>query len=605
MKSSPRLLALLGFFLALLGAAAPAAAQGQFDRPKYASIVVDANSGEVLYALRADDPRYPASITKVMTLYLTFEALATGRLSLTDRVPFSAHAAAQMPSKIGVPAGGDLSVDEAIQAAAVMSANDAATALAEKLGSGSEARFAALMTLRAQELGMKRTRFLNANGLPDAARRVDVNVSTARDIAVLSRAVMRDYPQYYRYFNQRSFTWRGRTTLNHNRLLLSMAGMDGLKTGYTNAAGFNLAASAVRDGRRLITVVLGGSSTAARNENVETLLTAGFQVLDRRSRGDRLTLASMLSAPDDASGLLVRPAYEMGSGEQDGLKVVLGQPVPNPPAPPLPVPAPVRLARADLPPPVARFAPPPARVAPSREAQACDTVTVRRHGRRVKERRCEPAASAGTQVAAVAAPDCRRLSGRRLQACRAEARDVRAAAVQVAAAAPDCRRLSGRKLKSCRAEAREVRAAVVEVAKAEAGADCNGLKGRKLTRCKREEKAEAKVAVTELRDCAKAGGRKARASCRADVATAAPAAKADAAGGGYQVQVGAFGSKAEAERALARIGKAHAVLFDSAAEHVEGAGKAYRARFAGLSKTEAQAACKRLASKGERCMVVR
>lgn len=452
---------------------------------------------------------------------------------------------------------------------------------------------------------MKHTRFVNPHGLPDARQ-----ISTARDFAILSRAVMRDYPQYYAYFSQKAFDWRGQHILNHNRLLLRMEGMDGLKTGFTNAAGFNLAASAVRDGRRLITVVMGGSSTAARDENVENLLTAGFDVLDKRSKGERITLASALNEPEDFGGALVRPGYEYGSGEQEGLKVVVaGQPVPNPPesyapSPPLPVPAPIKLARADLPPPAVRLAAPPTRAAaPVKVAQDCETVTVRRHGRRVKERRCEPAAS--TVQVASAAPDCRKLSGRKLRACRAEAKEARTAAVQVASAAPDCRRLKGRKLNACKAEAKEVKAAAVQVAKAETGAECKGLKGRKLAACQREEKAVAKVAVAELRDCAKAKGRKARASCRADVATAEPAAAPKSEGGGWQVQVGAFASKADAQKALARIGKAHAVLFDSAAEHVEGAGKAYRARFAGLSKTEAQAACKRLASKGERCMVVR
>ncbi len=570
MKSSPRLLALLGLFLGFLGGAAPAAAQGQFDRPKYASIVVDANSGEVLYALRADQSRYPASLTKIMTLYLTFEALATGRLSPTDRLTVSDKAAAQAPSKLGLRPGESLTVHEAIQAVAVKSANDMAMSLAERLG-GSEERFAALMTLRAQELGMKHTRFVNPHGLPDSRQ-----ISTARDFAILSRAVMRDYPQYYGYFSQKAFDWRGQHILNHNRLLLRMSGMDGLKTGFTNAAGFNLAASAVRDGRRLITVVLGGSSTAARDENVESLLTAGFDVLDKRSRGERITLASALNEPDDMSGPILRPPYEMGSGEQAGLKVVVaGQPVPNPPETALPLPAPIKLARADPPPPAVRLSAPPRVMpvaAPAKVAQSCETITVRRHRRRVRERRCEPAASA---------------------------------AVQVASAAPDCRRLSGRKLRACRVEAKEVRSAAVQVARAETGADCKRLKGRKLTQCKREERTAAKVEVAELRDCAKAKGRKARASCRADVATAEPAAKGGASGGGWQVQVGAFGSKAEAERALARIAKAHAAVFDSATDRVEGAGKAYRARFAGLSKTEAQAACKRLSAKGERCLVVR
>lgn len=313
---------------ASLAPGAQARAQSLYAQPKYAAIVVDAASGEVLYARRADQPRYPASITKVMTLYLVFEALATGRLSPNDQVVISPYAARQPPSKSGLRPGQSLTVDEAIRVTALKSANDVAVALAEKVG-GSEARFTALMTLRAQELGMTNSRFVNANGLPDPR-----HVTTARDIAILSRAVMRDYPQYYSYFSQKTYDFRGQRLINHNRLLLRMPGMDGLKTGYTNAAGFTLAASAVRDGRRLITVVLGGSSTAARDENVEELLNAGFDVLNKRKLGQNITIAANMREPDDVAGPIMRPTTEMGSGEQSGLRVVVaeneGAPLPTP-----------------------------------------------------------------------------------------------------------------------------------------------------------------------------------------------------------------------------------------------------------------------------------
>ena len=592
----PRVAALFVAALSCLAATvSPAWAQGQFDKPKYASIVVDANSGEVLYALHADDARYPASITKVMTLYLTFEALATGRLSLDDRVPFSPHAASQGPSKLGVPAGQDISVSEAIQAAAVMSANDAAVALAEKIGAGSEQRFAALMTLRGQELGMKRTRFLNANGLP--AGHQDVNVSTARDIAVLSRAVMRDYPQYYHFFNQHAFTWRGRTTLNHNRLLLRMVGMDGLKTGYTNAAGFNLAASAVRDGRRLITVVLGGSSSAARNENVETLLQAGFDVLDRRSHGQTLTLASLLSEPEDG-GALVRPALEMGSGEQGGLQVVTAD---TPPAPPA---RPMQMARIDAPPPALRFAPAAPmraerRVAAPKVAQVCEDVVVR-HGRhRVREARCRAATAA--QVLA-SAPDCRHLQGRSLRTCREDVKEAHEVAREASAgvSAPDCTHLRGRRLKACRSEARAEPQVAVTAPPAFGCAKVRGRKDRAACRAQEVSDTVQTARVEAVADCAKVHGRKAHAACKAsgsDEARPETAAKAE--GGAYMIQVGAFGSRKDAESHLSKLSG-----LVGGSEKVESAGHAYRARFAGLSKAEARTACARLSAKGERCMVV-
>lgn len=285
-------------------------------QPKYAAVVVDAKTGEVLYAKRADSPRYPASITKVMTLYLAFEALASGRLKLDDPVEMSPRAAAQAPTKLGLRPGETLTVEQAMQALAIKSANDVAVALAEKLG-GSEARFAAMMTLRAQELGMRNTRFVNASGLPDSRQ-----ISTARDIAILSRAVMRDYPQYYKLFSQQSFTFRGVTMRNHNGLLGRMPGVDGLKTGYTNASGFNIAVSAVRDNRRLITVVLGAPSTATRNNNAEDLILTGFDVMSRRDRGEKITVAQNLFEPEPR-GPVVRPTIEQGDNEQDGLKIVL------------------------------------------------------------------------------------------------------------------------------------------------------------------------------------------------------------------------------------------------------------------------------------------
>jgi D-alanyl-D-alanine carboxypeptidase (penicillin-binding protein 5/6) len=310
--------AISGVLIALLSLfwqAGPAAAAGLFGQTRYAAIVVDASNGEVLYAKRADAVRYPASITKIMTLYLTFEALSTGRLKLQDRVTVSAHAASMMPSKTQLRAGDDLSVDEAIKAVAVHSANDIAAALAEKVG-GTETRFAALMTLRAQELGMANSRFVNANGVPDPRQ-----ITTARDIAILSRAVMRDYPQYYSYFGIRSFQLHGQLFTNHNHLLRE-PGYDGFKTGFTNAAGFNLSASAVRDGRRLITVVLGGSSAALRDDNVQTLMNAGFNVLKRRTLGERTTIAANIAEPDD-SGPIQRGSVEQGDGGDTGLKVEL------------------------------------------------------------------------------------------------------------------------------------------------------------------------------------------------------------------------------------------------------------------------------------------
>ncbi|NBB52070.1 serine hydrolase [Rhizobium sp. CRIBSB] len=264
------------------GYAPPVAQSG--DNARYAAIVVDAETGEVLFARHADSRRYPASITKVMTLYLTFEALQAGRIKLDDVLTVSARAASQPPSKLGLGAGQTITLDDAMHATAVRSANDMAVAIAEYVG-GSEARFTAMMTLKAQELGMTQTRYVNANGLPDSRQ-----LTSARDLAILSRAVMRDFPQYYRFFGQHDWVYQGRTYRNTNGLL-GANGYDGLKTGFTNASGYNLAASSVRDGRRLIGIVLGGRTTASRNAHMAGLLDVGFEVERRRAGGERIQVA--------------------------------------------------------------------------------------------------------------------------------------------------------------------------------------------------------------------------------------------------------------------------------------------------------------------------
>ncbi|MGH7028039.1 D-alanyl-D-alanine carboxypeptidase family protein, partial [Brevundimonas sp.] len=264
--------------------APPPVAQSS-DNSRYASIVVDAASGEVLFSRFADARRYPASITKVMTLYLTFEALESGKVKLTDNLTVSPRAASQPPSKLGLAAGQSISLDDAMKATAVRSANDMAVVLAEHIG-GSEAQFTARMTAKARELGMDHTRFTTANGLPDTRQ-----ATTARDLSILSRAVMRDFPQYYRYLGLHDWFYNGRDYRNTNGLLASGRGYDGIKTGFTNASGYNLAASSVRDGKRIITIVMGGRSTRSRNDHVAELMDTGFEVQRKRGQGERIQVA--------------------------------------------------------------------------------------------------------------------------------------------------------------------------------------------------------------------------------------------------------------------------------------------------------------------------
>lgn len=234
--------------------------------PPYASIVVDVNSGRTLQATHADALRHPASITKVMTLYMLFEQVERGRLRLDSELRVSAHAARQKPSKLGLPAGSTISVEDAIKALVTKSANDVAVVVAEAIG-GSEERFGQMMTAKARSIGMSRSVFRNASGLPNPQQ-----VTTARDLVTLGRVIHDRFPRFYHYFGTRNFEFDGYVYRNHNRLLGRIEGVDGIKTGYTRASGFNLLTSARADGRHLITVVLGGRSSRARDAQVAALV---------------------------------------------------------------------------------------------------------------------------------------------------------------------------------------------------------------------------------------------------------------------------------------------------------------------------------------------
>lgn len=239
------------------------------------SIVIDEETGRVLQSYQIDAPHKPASLTKMMTLYLAFEALDKGVLKLNQKIRVSAHASTRRPSKIYLRTGSYVRVRDMLYATAVKSANDAAAVLAEAIA-GSEARFAQVMTLKARELGMKRTVFRNASGLPAHGQ-----ITTARDMAILARAILRDHPKYYRVFSQRYFRYRNRTYRNTNRLLHSYASVDGMKTGYTRLARFNLATSAVRGNQRIIVVVLGASSSRERYQRTVGLMTSVWKSMPK------------------------------------------------------------------------------------------------------------------------------------------------------------------------------------------------------------------------------------------------------------------------------------------------------------------------------------
>ncbi len=257
------LLVLVVLGLSLLG-------PGRAAEAKYAAFAIDVESGAVLHETNADTKNFPASLTKMMTLYLLFEALQDGDVTLQTKMKVSARAAKQQPSKLGLKSGSTITVENAIRALVTKSANDVAVVVAEHLGKSEDA-FAKLMTAKAKALGMKRTLFKNASGLPNSKQ-----VSTARDIATLALALIDDFPQYYHYFSTPSFTYKGRTYENHNSLLEGVEGVDGLKTGYTKASGYNIAISAVRDGRRVIVVVFGGKTAKTRDNQANHILEVAY-----------------------------------------------------------------------------------------------------------------------------------------------------------------------------------------------------------------------------------------------------------------------------------------------------------------------------------------
>ena len=260
------------FLLAILMHVMPA--EAQVGSQRWSTIVIDARSGEPLSADEADEPRYPASLTKMMTIYMLFEALRDRRVSLTQLVPVSHHAASMMPSKLGLLPSTQITVEQALLGLVTKSANDAASALGELMGGGDEDRFAQMMTMRARALGMSHTTFRNASGLPDPDQ-----VTTARDLSLLARHLVQDYPVEYRYFSTPSFVFHGRLIPNHDRMLQTYPGADGLKTGYTDASGCNLVTSAVRGDVRLIGVVMGAVNGIERDTNMASQLDAGFERL--------------------------------------------------------------------------------------------------------------------------------------------------------------------------------------------------------------------------------------------------------------------------------------------------------------------------------------
>lgn len=483
-------------------------------QPPTASIVVDVNSGKVLQASNADSPRHPASLTKIMTLYLLFEQLEAGKLKLSSKLEASAHAAAQAPSKLGLKPGETIDVESAIQSIVTKSANDVAVVVAEVIG-GSEPDFARMMTAKARELGMMHTSYFNASGLPD-----DRQITTARDQAVLGRAIQDRFPKYYHYFGTRYFSYDGKTMRNHNRLLGRVEGVDGIKTGYIRDSGFNIVTSARRGKRRIVTAVFGGRSGRERDGRASALIA---KYMDD-------------AAPNRSAPLVV-----------EGWRTRIAGPPPMPASDPR------------------------------------DEVTA---NVAVKTANVEVKVASADDAQVVAAPPHP----------RAEAADI----PEPGSTAP--------------IKPLPVKTVIVEPASMQVAA-LSPLppNNRTLTPVSATSRFAAVATVTTVKRNQPPAPAKA-----SDAGTTTATAKADGGSvpvpvakprGGYMIQVGAFDDVKEAKQRLAKAQSTAKSQLDKADPYTERISKGekalYRARFAGLERSEAEAACKHLKRSDIPCLLLK
>lgn len=534
--------------------------------PPFASIVVDGNNGAVLQAASADALRHPASLTKVMTLYLLFERLESGRLKLDSPLKVSEHAAEQAPTKLALKPGQTITVEDAIKGIVTKSANDAAVAVAETLG-GDEDSFAKLMTQKAHALGMTHTTYVNASGLPD-----DDQVTTARDQALLGRAIQERFPRYYRYFSTETFVYHGESMRNHNHLLGAVDGVDGIKTGFTRASGFNLLTSLHREGRYLVAVVMGGPSASERDERMRELLRAHIkEAAVRRTAPVIAEVAEREPVRKPAALHVDRKATatieSRWVGSNDPIRPVLVKtisyrtaPVQTAPLAPMPALVPVGA---------------PASPAQAQAAQpAAPTQATMNPQTRVE------IASAATPSVATSVPPS-------LSAASPPPAVPSAAAVPAVSVAPTMTPSAG----------------VKAVASAEPPPA--GIKVVEAAPAKSAETAPVHMQPLQIEP--------APAEPRVIVPTTAPAqayvGPAAHSHGGWLIQIGAFDDEGQAKQHLTAAQlKVHGTLAtkDPFTERIQKGDKAlYRARFAGFDKATAEAACKALKRSDFECMPLR
>ncbi|MGO9631139.1 MAG: serine hydrolase [Xanthobacteraceae bacterium] len=525
--------------------------------PPTSAIVVDGNTGAALYASNADALRHPASLTKIMTLYLLFERLEAGKIKLDTPLKISAHAAEQAPTKLGVKPGQTLAVEDAIKAVVTKSANDAAVAIAENLG-GDEDEFAKLMTEKAHALGMSRTTYVNASGLPD-----DDQITTAHDQALLGRAIQERFPRYYKYFSTEEFVYRGHAMRNHNHLLGVVGGVDGIKTGYTRASGFNLVTSVHRDGRYIVAVVLGGRSASERDAHMRELINTHIKEASLRR-----------TAPAIAERLEPRAEPKLPSSERAEQRE----------------PKPVAFARPQL---SSRAEPASTAKTNGNTAGASDPIQpllVKTITYRTAPLQAAPLAPMPPLVAAAPLP--RPASAASPQPASAALPQPASAAVHTPSTAPGTEVTNTVVVASTEpaviAPATKIEATRSEVAKPDAA----------RPEAARSDAARPEAARPESAQATKIAAAKPE-----------PTPAQVRARGGWLIQIGAFEGEDEAKQHLseARLKIPHILAgADPFTERVQKGDKAlYRARFAGFDKAMAETACKQLKRSDIACMTVK
>jgi D-alanyl-D-alanine carboxypeptidase len=518
--------------------------------PPPAAIVVDGNSGAVMYQSNPDALRHPASLTKIMTLYLLFERLESGKMKLDTEMSVSAYAASQAPTKLGLRPGQTLEVEDAIKSLVTKSANDASVVIAEAIA-GEEHDFADMMTQKARALGMSRTIYKNANGLPD-----DEQVTTARDQARLGMAIQERFPRYYKYFSTASFTYRGQSMRNHNRLLGQVEGVDGIKTGFTRASGFNLVTSVRRGNRHLVSVVLGGASAGARDARMRSLI--GEYVMMASTTKSATKIAESRIEPKDAEPREAK-AYSMASAAS----------------------VPVALPPATV------------RAAPMGPAAVAQTVTA--------PVAAAPIAHAAPAMATAKAPMLGSTDPIRPRLVKTISvkPGTKPNGIQMAALGPLPVGTAG--------TVTETAAVVAEVEKTASlppPSPRPGVLGTLNVKPNAVPVETASINALANRSAAETG-----APAHAQAQTVDPSRHKPQVRSGWMIQVGAFTAETEAKEKLSAAQTQAKNLLGGAdpftEPYVKGDTTYYRARFAGLAKDQAEAACKQLKRNDFACMAIR